>query len=433
MSSSLLMDLGPGYTVSPQTSPGVAINDAMTRVGVSSPHFLAQTGWGGPLHHLIHDPTVRDIWVQHGKVIARYNRPIDDAGDAPKGKVAQGIYLSDQWVNFLVNLWRNAYNDGAPVLATHNKLIFRSTLLFAGERGGIRYLYAPSAFSAYGTSLYIRRLPSLPMPLEDLVHNSTLTESAAETIRTLLRVGTPLIVSGQTGAGKTTMLGALVREIQSMFYPLNLLVIERSHELPLAKPAYRWELDPEGEVDLDHLAEKATQLGLEWFVIGECTGGEAYWAAKAYAQGVPVMTTLHANSSEAAFKRLAMLAIEHTQDPRLLPILLEDLGNQGIVSIHLDLKEREEGFLGAITGIDEMIGASETNPIVNPLWKWHEGGDGGAPGLRFNYGCVTQLSPGMRARFHAARCHFPVPPHEEEEASRRADDRPRKGRRGLFG
>lgn len=398
----------------PLTSPKKALDDAVKIAGVSDWRELAQAGWSGPLHHLIHDPLVRDMWVMHGHVFVRSTKA---------GETSAGIYLSDEWIKFLVSVWRNAYNYKERIEVEQN-IISRSTLPFGGgKHGGVRYLYQPPAFSAYGSSLYVRRLPANPWPLSDLVRNNTLPQEAADMLLSFLKVGTPMIVSGQTGAGKTTMLGALVRELQELMYPLNLLVIERSHELPIEKPCYRWEQDPRGEISLDHLAEKATQLGLEWLVIGEITGGEAFFAAKAFAQGIPVMTTLHADSSTASFTRLGMLAIEYTKDPALLPMIMQDLSTQGMIAVHLAIKEREEGFLGAVTGIDELIGAAGTHPVVNPLWQWNEGDDNTPPGLRFNYGSVSQLSAGTKTRFKSKGIDFPIPPAPAEKEIRR------KGRR----
>ena len=281
--NSVLTTLGPSYTVLAETHPKDAMQAAEKQTGL---HWreLVKGGWAGPLHRLIHDPTIRDMWVSHGQLFAR---------SRTQGKTHTGLYLTPAWTRYLVRLWQNAYHTADKPLPPKEDAIFRSTFLFT-DGGGIRYVYQPSLVSAYGPSLYIRRLPGNPITLDDLVRNNTLSQPVADTLIAFLQVGTPLIISGQTGSGKTTLLGALVHKLQQMHYPLHLLVIERSHELPLAKPALRWQEDDEGGLGLDHLAEKATQLGLEWLIIGECTGGEAFFATKAFGQGVPMATTLHA-------------------------------------------------------------------------------------------------------------------------------------------
>jgi Flp pilus assembly CpaF family ATPase len=391
---------GANYLVPASTPPKEALAEAVERSGADW-QTLARHGWAGPLHQLIHSHKVRDIIVQHpGQVWVR---------DARGRKSREAVHMSEAWIRFLPRLWHNAANgqgsEQDSPLDPYN--VTRKTLLFADNSGGMRYVYSPAAFSSWGPSLYIRRLPSRPVVLSEMVRNGSLPQAAAELLVAFLAVGTPVVVSGQTGAGKTTLLAALVHELQRLADPLNLLIVERTHEIPVTQPAYRWEQDAAGRVSLDHLAEKATQMGLEWLVLGECTGPEAYFVAKAFSQGVPAMTTLHASSATAAIKKLAMLSLEYLQDPRLLPVILSDLADQGLVSVHLSLKEREPfGLLGAVTGIVETIGVSgESDPVVNPLWEWKDG----AGGLVWNSGSLSQLSEATAKRFLAAGMTFPVP------------------------
>ena len=401
MATTLWDKLGGGsYIVSANTPPKQALAEAVAKSGADW-QTLARNGWAGPLHQLIHSHKVRDLFVQHpGQVWVR---------DARGHKSREAVHITDGWVRFLANLWHNgpSSKNGDPSDPLDPYAVTRKTLLFADGSGGMRWVYCPATFSSWGPSLYIRRLPSKPLPLSEMVRNGTLPQAAADMLVAFLATGTPMIVSGQTGAGKTTLLGALIHELQMLVDPLNLLIVERTHEIPVTQPAYRWEQDAGGKVSLDHLAEKATQMGLEWLVLGECTGPEAYFVAKAFSQGVPAMTTLHASSAPAAVKKLAMLSLEYVQDPRLLPVIMNDLADQGLVSVHLSLKEREPfGLLGTVTGIVETIGVSgESDPVVNPLWEWKDE----VGGLAWNPGSLSQLSEATEQRFVAAGRTFPVP------------------------
>ena len=226
----------------------------------------------------------------------------------------------------------------------------------------------------------------------------------------LMKAKTPIIISGQTGSGKTTVLGALVNELQKIYEPMNLLVVERSHEIPLNRPAYRWEEDAEGKVGLAHLASHATQMGLEWLILGECTGAEAYFVLKAFTQGVPVLTTLHAASATAGLRGLAMLALEHVKEPSLLPNLLRSLADEAVISVHIELTEREDGSqLGQVTGIEEMISIAGDKPVVNPLWLRKPDPETGLPHLVFNRGAMAQLSETTKLRLRVAGIDFPSP------------------------
>jgi pilus assembly protein CpaF len=401
---------GSGYHVSANTPPKAALAQAVEKTGADWQE-LARNGWAGPLHQLLHNHKVRDIIVQHpGQVWVR---------NARGQKSREAVHLNEAWIQFLPKLWHSATDPNGQLRVDQDRslnpqTVTRKTLLFADGSGGMRYVYAPATFSSWGSSLYIRRLPARPISLKEMVRNGTLPQEAADLLVALLRAGTPMVISGQTGAGKTTLLAALVNELQQFIDPLNLLIVERTHEIPTSQPAYRWEQDAEGLVSLDHLAEKATQMGLEWLVLGECTGPEAYFVAKAFSQGVPAMTTLHATSATAAIKKLAMLSLEYMQDPRLLPVIMSDLADQSLVSVHLALKDREPfGLLGTVTGIVETIGTSgASDPVVNPLWEWKDRKDvpgDRAAGLYWNPGSVSQLGETTQQRFVAAGLTFPVP------------------------
>lgn len=379
-------------SIPPTMRPKQAVQMVEEKTGVTLAQ-LSANGWAGALTPLVHNPHVRDIIIPHaGQVLVR-------SRDGTKSE--EPIHLTDEWIRFLATIWGKARERD---LIERNNHVFRDTLLFADVVGGIRYAYAPNGVSAYGSSLYIRRLPTQPIPLTDLIRNQTVPAPAADMLRSFMRVGTPLIISGQTGSGKTTLLGALVAELQAMTQPfLNLLIVERSHEIPLNHRAYRWE--EAAGVSLAHLAEKATQMGLEWLVLGECTGGEAYFVAKAFRQGVPAMTTLHADSGKSAFKQLALLALEYVKDPRLLTAVLREMSTQGLVSVHLSLKEGEQGLLGRVSEICELVGLAGEEPVVNKLWQW----DDEQKQLVWQEGSVSQLSSAMQRRYRVAGEMFPVP------------------------
>lgn len=378
------------HQTDPYFQPQQALEAACRALGVSEPMRLARHGWGGPLQGLIHNPRVQEIIVPHdGQVWA-----VDNQG----GRSAQPFSVSARWIQFLAEFWQRGQGR-TPDMAE----VIRDTLLFP-NRAGIRYLYAPPGASAWGPSLYIRRLAftDQPLTLAELVRKETLPAAAAETLRALLRAGTPMIISGATGAGKTTLLAALVHELQQATDWLNLLVVERSHEISLSKRAYRW---AEGQgLALEHLAEKATQMGLDWLVLGECTGGEAYFVMKAYTQGVPVLSTLHAWSTVYAFKQLALLSQEYPKSPALKTVL-DSMATLGLVAVQMERKIAGGRTARRVSGIAEIVGALGDEPVVNHWWQWDER----EQQLRWNAGCINELGATTTARLIAAGVTLPVP------------------------
>ena len=286
---------------------------------------------------------------------------------------------------------------------------FRSTLRFPDMMGGLRFQYAGRAYSAWGPSLYIRRLPDNPFTLEQLVQNGTMTQGVADTLAALVRARCPIVVSGQTGSGKTTLLGALVHVMQMEKSPLNLLIIEKSHELPTVNPAFRWEEDSDGRRKLADLAAHATQMGLEWLVLGESTGPEAYYVIKAISQGVPVLTTLHATSARDGVSSMARLALEQSGEASLYPNFLATLAKEAVFSVNLTLQKDEHGFLGRVTDVAEMIGVNRDAPVMNKIWSWRPNRNGSGGEVVFNYGCRTEMALATQIRFEKAGVVFPVP------------------------
>lgn len=400
--SDFFAPLGETYFVPPSADPEKALREAADQLG-HKPVDLIRHGWGGPIHHFMHHPNVRDIIIQHNSQVWVRDR------NGQKSYVP--LQLDSDWIDFLAYNWRFANLRGKEMPGIDALANFRHTLFFPNQGGGIRFQYVGSGFSALGSSIYIRRLPSQPILLSTMVANDTLPQDAANMLIDLLKAQTPIVISGQTGSGKTTLLAALVNELQTLYEPINLLVVERSHEIPLNKPAYRWEEDAEGQINLAHLASHATQMGLEWLILGECTGPEAYFVLKAFTQGVPVLTTLHAASATAGLRGLAMLALEHVKEPSLLPNLMRALAEEAVISVHIEMTERKDGsMLGAVTGIEEMIGVSGDKPVVNPLWVRKTDPETGLPKLVFNRGCVAQLSDTTKLRLRVASIDFP-PPH----------------------
>ena len=76
----------------------------------------------------------------------------------------------------------------------------------------------------------IRRFPDKPLTIPDLIALGSLTEEAAEFLSTLVRAKYNIFISGGTGSGKTTFLGALAG-----FIPPDerIITIEDSAELTL--------------------------------------------------------------------------------------------------------------------------------------------------------------------------------------------------------
>ena len=117
------------------------------------------------------------------------------------------------------------------------------------------------------------------MSIEDLTARGALSPVMAEFLGSAVRARCPVIISGGTGSGKTTMLGAL-----SGFIPDDerVLTIEDTPELRLrAAHVERMQTreantEGEGAVGMRELVALSLRRRPDRIIVGECRGAEAY-------------------------------------------------------------------------------------------------------------------------------------------------------------
>jgi type IV secretion system protein VirB11 len=121
-----------------------------------------------------------------------------------------------------------------------------------------------------------------------------------------------IVISGGTSTGKTTLLNALVREIDPAE---RLIVIEDAPEIRLDHPnavgliAVRGE-QGEARVDADDLLRASLRMRPDRILLGELRGKEAFAFLRAVNSGHPgSITTVHADSPQGALDQIALLAM----------------------------------------------------------------------------------------------------------------------------
>ncbi len=159
-----------------------------------------------------------------------------------------------------------------------------------------------------GPALTIRKFSADPYRAEDLVQFGTLTSPVAKFLEACVRGRTNILVSGGTGAGKTTTLNVI-----SSFIPDDerIITIEDAAELRLQQPhVVRLEYRPpniegKGEVTIRDLVRNALRMRPNRIVVGEVRGGEALDMLQAMNTGHDgSISTIHANSPRDSLARL---------------------------------------------------------------------------------------------------------------------------------
>lgn len=128
-----------------------------------------------------------------------------------------------------------------------------------------------------------------------------------------VRARLTILISGGTGAGKTTFLNALVKEIPNTE---RLLVIEDTPEVRLDRPnavgliAVKGEMG-EARVGIEALMQAALRMRPDRLMVGEVRGAEAFTFLRAINTGHPgSITTVHADSPRGALEQLAFMALQ---------------------------------------------------------------------------------------------------------------------------
>jgi pilus assembly protein CpaF len=164
-----------------------------------------------------------------------------------------------------------------------------------------------------GPAITIRKFSADPFVMADLVEFGTLCLEAATFLERVVAGRMNVIVSGGTGAGKTTTLNAL-----SGFIPEDerIVTIEDAAELKLQQPhIVRLEYRPpniegRGEVTIRDLVRNALRMRPDRIVVGEVRGGETLDMLQAMNTGHDgSITTVHANSPRDALARLETMVL----------------------------------------------------------------------------------------------------------------------------
>jgi Flp pilus assembly CpaF family ATPase len=199
--------------------------------------------------------------------------------------------------------------------------------------------------------LSIRRHRFIGMTLSDLVERGTLNAGLASFLSAAVRARKNLIIAGAMNAGKTTLMRALCNEIPPRE---RIVTIEQAFELGLdtmpdrypdliAMEARQANAEGAGEITVSRLVRRSLRMNADRVIVGEVLGDEIIPMLNAMSQGRSgSMCTIHADSSEGVFRRIASYAI---QAQERLPVEAANLLIAGAIHfvIFLDVSLGEDG------------------------------------------------------------------------------------------
>jgi pilus assembly protein CpaF len=250
----------------------------------------------GPLDGLLREPDVSDVVV---------NGPDDVWVDRGRGLVRTTVRLGDEaavrrLAQRLASSAGRRLDDAAPYVD-------------ARLAGGVRLHAVVPPISPTGTLISLRVPARDTIELPDLVARGSVPAELAPWLAGIVRAKLAFLITGGTGSGKTTVLGAML----ALADPADRLVlVEDSGELrPSVPHVVRLEARPPnvegaGRIGLDDLVRQALRMRPDRLVVGEVRGSEVVDLLAALNTGHEGgCGTLHANSAADVPARLEALGI----------------------------------------------------------------------------------------------------------------------------
>lgn len=164
-----------------------------------------------------------------------------------------------------------------------------------------------------GACLTIRKFHRGGLSLADLRRFGALSDSASEFLELCVRLRKNIVISGGTGTGKTSLLGAVSEAIPS---EERVIVIEDTAELKLRQDHVIYlevqQPDPYGRggVSIRQLFVASLRMRPDRIIVGEVRGGETLDMVQAMLSGHSgSLTTVHANAPRDALTRLETLSL----------------------------------------------------------------------------------------------------------------------------
>jgi Flp pilus assembly CpaF family ATPase len=226
-------------------------------------------------------------------------------------------------------------------------------------------------------SVAIRRHRFMKVTLDDMVRLGAIDAGLREFLAAAVRARKQIIVAGATGAGKTTMLRALAAEIPS---DERIVTIETELELGLdrfpdlhpdvvALEARAANVEGVGQVTPADLVRMSLRMNPDRVIVGEVRGEEVIPMLNAMSQGNDgSMCTIHANSSDGVFDRVAAYCIQAPErlDREATNLLL---ANAVDLVIFIDQEQTDHGVRRWVASVREVVAADANLVVSNEIFR----------------------------------------------------------------
>lgn len=311
----------------------------------------------GPLEPLLADKTVSDILVNGYETIYVERR----------GRLERTNLRFSDHAHLMNTIDR-------IVSAVGRRIDESSPMVDARLKDGSRVNAIIPPLALDGAMMSIRRFAVERLSMDKLIELGTATPEMAEVMAAVVKGRLNVLVSGGTGAGKTTFLNILSGYIPETE---RILTIEDSAELQLQQPhVVRLETRPpnvegKGEVTARDLVKNGLRMRPERIIIGEVRGGEALDMLQAMNTGHDgSLTTIHANTPRDAIGRVEnMVSMTGIQFP--IKALRAQIASA--INVVVQVARLEDGKR-KITSVQEINGMEGEVITMSEIFRFERDG-----------------------------------------------------------
>lgn len=261
------------------------------------------------------------------------------------------------------------------IVAGCNRLVNEaSPIVDARLADGSRVNVVMPPVSLSGSVMTIRKFPKEGMTVERLLALGSITPEVAEFLSGLVRAGYNIIISGGTGAGKTTFLNAL-----SEFIPKDerIVTIEDSAELQIKGidnlvrlEAREANVEGDNAVTIRDLIKASLRMRPNRIIVGEVRDAAAIDMLSAMNTGHDgSISTGHANSSRDMLTRLETMVLMGADMP--ISAIRQQIASAVDIIIQLGrLRDKSRRCIE----ISEVVGLQGGEYVMNKLYEFYETG-----------------------------------------------------------
>ena len=311
----------------------------------------------GPLEPLLRDLSISDILVNNKNDVF-----IERAGLLEKRRIS---FRDDrhllQIIDRIVSAVGRRIDESSPMVDAR---------LADGSR--VNAIIPPLALD--GPALSIRRFGYGPLSPDSLLKFQTLSPEMLEVLAAAVRARISILISGGTGAGKTTMLNMLssyIPEGERIITIEDAAELQFDHENLVRLETRMANVEGQGAVRQRQLVINSLRMRPDRIIIGEVRGEEAFDMLQAMNTGHEgSMCTIHANSPRDALTRLEnMVAMTNLNFPD------KAVRQQIAAAITLVLQvSRLSDGTRKVTNISEITGVDETVISMHEIFTFHKKG-----------------------------------------------------------